>query len=325
MYRKTVTIINNTTIINNYSGSNRNRYAYAPGPDLNDVRRVSGNQFNPVQIREASTPGERISGSQYVIYHPRVSSTGPAARGDAAGRPSTPAPARYETYNNVRPSSQYPSYNQVNNNPAPANNPRPAVQNPTNQQPNYNRPAEQNPGYNQPNNNPQPVNNPRPATQNPVNNPQPVNNPRPATQNPVNNPQPVNNPRPATQNPVNNPQPVNNPRLPTPNPVNNPTPAVLNSIPNQQPAPSNQPAGNHMNDVRMNQLNQAHNNARLAQTPAQNNLPKPSPVNHVQTTGRPATVHNPNNGQPVQRTAKPENQQEQRSTEKPKTREANNN
>ena len=304
---RNITIINNTTIINNYSGSNRSRYAYAPGPDPNEVRRVSGNHFNPVQIREANTPGERISGSQYMIYHPRVSTTGPAARGDAAGRPSTPAPARYEPFSNVRPSTQYPSYNQTNNNVAPANNPRPArqnpgynqpaseprpaVQNPANQQPNNNRLAEQNPGYNQPNNNPQPVNNPRPATLNPGDNPQPVNNPRPAT----------------------------------PNPGNNPTPAVLNSIPNQQPAPSNQPANNRMNDVRMNQLNQAHGNARPAQTPAQNNLPKPSPINHVQTTGRPATVHNPNNGQPVQRTTKPEKQPEQRSTEKPKTREADNN
>ena len=77
---RNVTIINNTTIINNYSGTNRNRYAYAPGPDPNEVRRYSGNQFTQVQIREANTPGERMSGSQYVIYHPRVSAT-PAARG----------------------------------------------------------------------------------------------------------------------------------------------------------------------------------------------------------------------------------------------------
>jgi hypothetical protein len=47
---RNVTIINNTTIINNYSGSNRGRYAYAPGPDPVEVRRVSGNNFVPVQV-----------------------------------------------------------------------------------------------------------------------------------------------------------------------------------------------------------------------------------------------------------------------------------
>ena len=68
---RNVTIINNTTIINNYSGTNSSRYAYAPGPDPNEVRRESGNNFTQVQLREANTPGERISGSQYMIYQPR--------------------------------------------------------------------------------------------------------------------------------------------------------------------------------------------------------------------------------------------------------------
>ena len=171
---RNVTIINNTTIINNYSGTNQNRYAYAPGPDANEVRRLSGSNFTRVQIREANTPGERISGNQYTIYHPQINAT-PAARANTAGRPATPAPARYESFNNVRPSSQYPSDNQPSNNPQPVNNPRPAAQNP---------------GYNQPTNNSQPVNNPRPSNQNPVynqpsNNPQPVNNPRPSNQNPA--------------------------------------------------------------------------------------------------------------------------------------------
>ncbi len=44
---RNVTIIHQTTIINNYSGTNRSRYTYAPGPDPNEVRRVSGNQFAP--------------------------------------------------------------------------------------------------------------------------------------------------------------------------------------------------------------------------------------------------------------------------------------
>jgi hypothetical protein len=129
---RNVTIINQTTVINNYSGTDRSRYNYAPGPDPNEVRRVSGNNFHPVQIREANTPGEQISGSQYVIYHPRVNAT-PAARGDAPGRPAAPAPARSEQFNNTRQSTQYSSYNQPPGN-QPANNQRPVSENSTNYQ-----------------------------------------------------------------------------------------------------------------------------------------------------------------------------------------------
>jgi hypothetical protein len=291
---RNVTIINNTTIINNYSGTNRNRYAYAPGPDPNEVRRVSGNNFNQVQIREANTPGERISGSQYVIYHPRVSNSNTtAARGDASGRPSTPAPARYESFNNLRPSSQYPSYNQGNNN-TPANNPRPAGQNS---------------GYSQANGNPAPAGNSnRPGQQN-----------QPAYQPANNPPAPVSNPRPASQVPSNN-QPANNP------PSNNNRPAGQNVNTNPQQAVSSQTAENRMQETRMNQLNQTHRNAGTpTYQPQSNTLPKPSPANQVQTTGRPTTVHNPNTGQPVQRAQKPAEKPVQQSAEKPKTREAENN
>src|SRR5450432_1532036 len=85
---RNVTIINNTTIINNYSGTNRARYSYAPGPDPNEVRRVSGNNFQTVQVREASSPGERISSNQYTVYRPAVNPQA-GSRADASGRPST--------------------------------------------------------------------------------------------------------------------------------------------------------------------------------------------------------------------------------------------
>jgi hypothetical protein len=269
---RNMTIINNTTVINNYSGTNRNQYAYAPGPDPNEVRRVSGNNFTPVQLRQANTPGERFSGSQYTIYHPRVNATA-SPRGDAAGRPATPAPARYESFNNVRPSNQRPAYNQENNVPAPANN--------------------------------QPVNNPRPANQNPNMN-QPANNPQP----------PVNNPRPAMQNPAFN-QPNNNPQPGS----NNPRPANQNPNMNQPAVQPNQPVKTNLNDTRVNRFNQTRANAKPAQTTT---MPTPSPVNHVQTTVRPVTNHNPNNGHPVQTTTAPQTKPDQKPTEKPKTREANN-
>ncbi len=194
---RNVTIINNTTIINNYSGTNRDRYAYAPGPDPNEVRRVSGNNFRQVQIHEMNTPGERVSGSQYNIYQPVVSAA--ATRADAAGRPATPAPTRYESFHNVRPNAQYPAYNQQNNNPAQANNPQP---------PANTRPGTQSPASNQPVNYP-PANNPGPAYPAAGNN-QPVNHNRPSNTNPgydqpVTQPQlqePAVRPRTEPQNPA---------------------------------------------------------------------------------------------------------------------------
>jgi len=264
---RNVTIVNQTTIINNYSGTNRNRYAYAPGPDPNEVRRVSGNQFTPVQLREANTPGERISGSQYVIYHPRVSET-PAARGNNGARPATPAPARYEPFSNVRPSNRYPAYGEQ-----PANPSRTAMETPNNSQPAYN---------------PRPVNN------------QPPNNPGRTVETPNNN-QPDYRQRPSN----------NNQALPQQN---------TNSA--VTPAQRNQEAAKQI-DLRTR---------RMTETPmpggvqGQNtNMPKPSPANHVQTTGRPSDVHNPNNGQPVQRAQIQEKKPEQKNDDKPKTREAGNN
>ena len=290
---RNVTIISNTTVINNYSGTNRTRYAYAPGPDPNEVRRVSGNNFAQVQLRAANTPGERVSGSQYTVYQPRVNAT-VAARSDAAGRPSTPAPAHYETFNNMHPSSQYPNYGQSVNSSHQNTDTRSQTENrpvnqPANNQPAYNNhPATQNPGYNQPNNN-----NNKPVLQNPE-------SAQPSGQNHQNN-QPVNNipantGRPSTQAPVNN-QPVH---------VN----ATDNTRPN-----NNRPGQPQTN------MHQSHDNM-ASQT---------SNANHTQTTGRPSDNHNPNNGHPQQKPVtnpKPAPKKvapEQKATENPKTKEAGSN
>ena len=298
---RNVTIIRQTTVINYYSGTDRSRYNYAPGPDPNEVRRVSGNNFHPVQIREANTPGERISGSQYVIYHPRVNAT-PAARGDAPGRPATPAPARVEQFSNTRPSAQYPSYNQPAEN-QPVNSQRPALETQSNNQPAYN----QRPSNNLPVNN-QPANSPRPSSDQPVNS-QPVNSPRPSANQPVNN-QPANNQRPVTGNPNNNQPAFTHP------PANNPGPAQ-NPSATGTPEQRNQEAARQM-DLRTRKMTQIPQDEKNAQN---NMQPRPSTTNHPQTTGRPSNVHNPNNGKPAQRTATPEQKPEQKNNEKPKTRE----
>jgi hypothetical protein len=288
----------NVTIINNYSGMNRAQYAYAPGPDPNEVRRYSGNNFTPVQLRQSSTPGARISGSQYQIYQPRVSAT-PASHGDAPGRPSTPAPARYESFNNVRPSTQYPA-NQ------PANNQRPATQTPTYTPPaNNQRPATQTPTYTPP------ANNQRPGAQTPTYTPQ-ASNQRPVMETPTYTP-PINN------QPVNHP-PANNSRPVTPNPAYN---QPQNNPPVNNPAANNtKPSNPNLNDRRLNQYNQTPGNAH----PVPNNqATQHPPVNQAQTTGKPATNHNPNNGHPVPKPTTTQNKTETKPVAPPKTREADGN
>jgi hypothetical protein len=146
---RNLNIVNNTTIINNYSGTNKNRYAYAPGPDPNEVRRVSGNNFHTVQVREANTPGERYSGAQYTVYRPSVNAN--ASRANAGARPAAPAPVRYQTYNG-QPST-------ANGQPSTFDHPLPAGH-----QTYYGQPISQPQPVNRPNNNVQP-------NQPPVNNP----------------------------------------------------------------------------------------------------------------------------------------------------------
>jgi hypothetical protein len=245
---RNITIINNTTIINNYSGTNRSRYAYAPGPDPVEVRRYSGNNFTPVQLRQANTPGARMNGSEYVIYHPQVNATA-ASRGNMSGRPSTPAPARYDSYNNARPSTQYPANNQpVNNNPRPVASP--AVEQPANNQPVNNNPrpvaspAVQQPANNQPvNNNPRPV--ASPAVQNPNTMRQHVQPDQPTYTNPNERKLERYNQNPASEHPAqNSPSPqrttTNHPQV-TGHPSMNPNPN--NGHPVQRPVtPENKPA-----------------------------------------------------------------------------------
>ncbi len=235
---RNVTIINNTTIINNYSGSNRARYAYAPGPDPNEVRRVSGNNFQTVQIREANTPGERMNGAQYSLYRPRINAQPTGGNAVGGGRPAMPAPARVQPFNGGRPAmpnqnntqpvnSNQPNYN---NNPSPAtrpavNNPRPSVVPPGSNPNNYNQPATQ------------PVSN-RPVTQ-PL--PQPALQPVPGR--PVPHPNNQSVPQPNNQSVPTRPvgQPATNRLLNQ----NNPFPRTQPATP-ANPAPNNgRPQNNH--------------------------------------------------------------------------------
>jgi hypothetical protein len=67
--RNNVTIINQTTIINNY---NYNRNVFRTGPGRRDAERYAG-RINPVRFRESSSPGRtRFRGNEVSVYRPRV-------------------------------------------------------------------------------------------------------------------------------------------------------------------------------------------------------------------------------------------------------------
>ncbi|MBN9352068.1 MAG: hypothetical protein J0H55_15420 [Chitinophagaceae bacterium] len=65
------TIINNTTIINNYYGDSRNRY-YS-GPRVMDVERQTNQRIAPVRIVDRNTPGNpELTRNQIAMYRPAV-------------------------------------------------------------------------------------------------------------------------------------------------------------------------------------------------------------------------------------------------------------
>ena len=207
---------NNTTVINN-NIHNNNRFA--GGPDINEVSRYSGTQLRPIAVRESNTPGAQASGGAFAVYRPRVNAA-PAGNSSTGGGFNRPAPTRVQTLENVQPvnrnsyGNNQPGFNRPVNNP-PANN-QPANNPPANTQPGFNRPENNNP-YVRPGA-PQPANNP-PAGNQPTNN-QPAGNP-PAFNRPVNNP-PANHP-PANNQPANNQPATNRPAFNRPG--NNPSAA----------------------------------------------------------------------------------------------------
>ena len=97
---RNITIINQTTYINNRYG--RNNYGYYTGPRADDIRRVTNRDVRVYSTSRVDRPGRtRITNNNVNIYNPR------RGRGGANGRPGQPdrnngsAPARPQ--NGVRP------------------------------------------------------------------------------------------------------------------------------------------------------------------------------------------------------------------------------
>ncbi|TMI98385.1 MAG: hypothetical protein E6H08_00180 [Bacteroidetes bacterium] len=87
---RNTTIINHTTIINNYD---RNR-GYVIGPSHNEVERYTGSRIDPVRIRESQRAGRTIERSNEIsIYKPYIN------RGSDRGTPRTFENSRQQSQN----------------------------------------------------------------------------------------------------------------------------------------------------------------------------------------------------------------------------------
>jgi len=247
-----VTIIHNSTVINNtYIDKTHNR-TYNAGPDRKDVEKRAGKTFTPVAIKESSKPGQKVSNNQLQIYRPQVQ------KDVSAGH--KPAPSKVENINNLKPVNKQavPPQHQPTppqHNPEPAKQPpqkptqqslpvkqqpqgQPAKQQPPQQQPQHNpQPAKQQPPQQQPPHNPQPAKQ-QPPQQQPQHNPQPAKQ-QPPQQQPQHNPQPAKQ-QPPQQQPQHNPQPAKQ-QPPQQQPQHNPQPAKQQP-PQQQPQHNPQPA-----------------------------------------------------------------------------------
>lgn len=166
------TIINKSTVINNFQVDHSRNVRYNAGPDRTEVERHVGKQFTPVAIKEIGRPGQNLSRGELQIYRPQVQKNVSADR--------RPAPSKVMDWKgNQPPARQQPVQQQRND--------RPARQQPVQQQRN-DRPARQQPVQRQRND--------RPARQQPV---QQQRNDKPARQQPV---QQQRNNQPVKQQPV---------------------------------------------------------------------------------------------------------------------------
>lgn len=67
-----VTIINNSTVINNFQRDNSTQVRYNAGPNRTEVQRRSGKTIPQVTLRERNRPGQNLSNRELQIYRPRV-------------------------------------------------------------------------------------------------------------------------------------------------------------------------------------------------------------------------------------------------------------
>jgi hypothetical protein len=93
-----VTIIQNSTVINNTYIDNSRHTTYISGPGADDVQRVTGRRINNVVVRDYDRPGEKLNNAQLQIYRPQVE------RNDEGNR--KPVPSKITNVKDIRPANQ---------------------------------------------------------------------------------------------------------------------------------------------------------------------------------------------------------------------------
>ena len=108
---RNVTIIHNTTVINNPRENNSRTVRYNAGPGRSEVEKRAGKPIVPVTIRESQKHGQSLNNNQLQIYRPQVQknvTSGPK-----------PVPVRVENMNDFKTPAQRSA-----GNPKPAGNPQ---------------------------------------------------------------------------------------------------------------------------------------------------------------------------------------------------------
>ena len=226
-----VTIIKNTTVINNSHLEGGRSVTYNAGPKRADAEKRAGKTFTPVAIKDNAKHGETMGKSELQIYRPQVQKSNTAAKKEAPAKVvaiKDLKPQKAGSEKAAEPAKQQPAQQKAaqpaKQQPAQQKNPvAPAKQEPTQTQ-QKNQPAHQQPT---PQKAPVP-----PARQEP----QPPHKTEPARQQP---PQPpVNNKQPEKQQPAQ--QPKEN-GLPYPQQQKT-NPAPHQEQPRQQPPKQQEPA-----------------------------------------------------------------------------------
>ena len=198
--QQNTTIINNTTIIKNYSNNGGpTRNVFVNGPQRTEVQKYTHQTISPVKLHESTRPGRTaLKNNEMAIYRPTVN-----AADKRSAKPSKVVP--FEKSNrttggkvNEAPAKKEPIRNE------PARN-QPAKKEPTRNEPVRNQPVRKEPVHNQPVRN-EPVIN-QPVRKEPAHN-QPVRNEPTRNQPPVN--RPANN-QPVRNEPARNQPPGNQP------------------------------------------------------------------------------------------------------------------
>jgi DNA segregation ATPase FtsK/SpoIIIE-like protein len=93
-----LTIIKNSTVINNIQSDNSTRVRYNAGPDRTEVQRKTGATISPVILREKNRPGQNLNNRELELYRPRVEKSRTNGR--------EPSPSKVVHLKDLKPTTQ---------------------------------------------------------------------------------------------------------------------------------------------------------------------------------------------------------------------------